>query len=207
MIISQTHASTFKVKKTKGNSAIIESSIALEEGATYTIETTGLTEDPVYTKTHTPRKNSLTLGGNFSLLKGNNVQENIINFEARYGWSSITTDYGPLIFLEMNDSGAGYNTEFYIGGFYDYNFAPNRPQEYFVYGITGQILGGNVNYTSGANAQIYKLDAGGFLTWFLTRGTTALRTEALYEIKKINSSITSTEVTGFVGKLFLVMYF
>jgi len=200
-------AATIKIKKTKGNSAIVESSIPLEEGLTYSLESDKITEDPTFIKNTSPRKHSLTLGGQFSFLKGTNTQENRFQLEGRYGWTTINYDYGPILYFDTYDLGAGYNTEFYVGVFFDYNLSPNRPQDTYFIGLTAQAYGGNLNYATGASSQIYKIDAGGFMNWFVFRNSTAVRIEGLYELKRVNSSVATTDITGFKGKLFFVLYY
>ena len=204
---TQALATIIKVKKTKGLSAIIESSLPLEEGVTYTLEVDKLTEDPNFSKNTNQRKNSLSIGGQFSFLKGTNTQENRFQIEGRYGWTSVNYDYGPALFFNTYDLGAGFNTEFYVGSFFDYNLTPHRSQDSFYIGLTSQLMAGNLNYSTGASSQIYKLDAGCFFNWFIIRNSTALRLEGLYEIKRVNSSVATTDITGFLGKLFVVFYY
>lgn len=200
-------SSTFTVKKAKGNSAIIESSIPLEEGQTYTLESDQISEDPVYANKNTSRKNSFTLGANFSMIKASELQENIITLEGRYGWNLAKYEFGPIVSLQMVDEGAGFNTLYAIGGYGDYNITPNRNNDTLIFGGTLQATAGNQSTTAGANSQIITIDGGAFLTWFLFKSSTALRTEALFETKKISTDRTNATANGFRGKLFLSFYF
>lgn len=204
---SELLAITIKVKKTKGTTALIDSSLPLDEGKIYSLNEDRIAEDPSFINTASSKKHSLTLSGQFSFLKGANTQENRIQLETRYGWSGLYLDYGPILYFDMTDLGAGYNTEFYVGGFFDYNLSPNRIQDIYFYGLTTQLSAGNLNYSSGASSQIYKFDAGGFINWFIFKNAAAVRFEGLYELKRVNSSVASTDISGLKGKLLIVLYY
>lgn len=204
-------AATFTVKKTKGNSAVIESSMPLIPGETYTIQSgkkSGLiSEDVAYPDSNRSRENSFSAGIDASFFKADNVQEHEIDLEARYGWNYGNYELGPLVHINLIDEGAGFNTDIYVGGYFDYNLNPNVASEDTVYGLTVQAFGGSREFTSGSSAQIFGFGAGGFLTWYLMRSNAALRFEGLLEQKKISTSTTSSSVFGFAGKMFLTFYF
>lgn len=204
-------AETFSVKKSKGRQAVIESSIPLIEGETYIIQTgkqSGLiSEDVNYPKSNRSRQNSLAAGINSSFFKADNLQEHQIEVEARYGWNFGAYEIGPLLHIHLLDEGAGFNSEFSLGGYFDYNFTPNVARAEFVYGLTAQAFGGNREFTNGSSSQIFALGAGGFLSWFLMGSTTALKFEGLIESKKIATSSVSTSATGFVGKMLFAFYY
>lgn len=204
-------AQTFRVKKSKGRQAVIESTSPLIEGETYTIQSnkqTGLIgDDVVYTKPNRSRENSFSAGINSSFFKGDNIQEHEIDIEGRYGWNFGHFEIGPLVHINLLDQGAGFNTDFHIGGYADYNFNTNGGREEYVFGLTGQAFGGNREFTNGSSSQIMAIGAGGFLTWFLMGSTTALRFEGLVESKKIATSAASTNATGFAGKMLFVFYY
>ncbi len=204
-------AATFTVKKTKGNSAVIESSVPLIPGETYTIQSSKqsglISEDVTYPRSNRSRENSFSAGIDTSFFKSDNLQEHQIDIEARYGWNYGDYELGPLVHINLLDEGAGFNTDFYVGGYFDYNINANVASEDTVYGLTAQTFGGNREFTNGSSAQIFALGAGGFLTWYLMRSTTALRFEGLAEQKKIATSSTSSNVLGFAGKMLLTFYF
>lgn len=204
-------AANFTVKKTKGNSAVIESSMPLIPGETYTIQSSKksglISEDVAYPDSNRSRENSFSAGIDASFFKADNVQEHEIDLEARYGWNYGNYELGPLVHINLIDEGAGFNTDIYVGGYFDYNLNPNIASEDTVYGLTAQAFGGSREFTSGSSAQIFGFGAGGFLTWYLMRSNAALRFEGLLEQKKISTSTTSSSVFGFAGKMFLTFYF
>lgn len=192
---------TFTVKKTKGNSAVIESSMPLIPGETYTL---GESAHPTQKQL---RENSLAGGIDTSFFKSDTLQEHQIDIEARYGWNFKDYELGPLVHINLLDEGAGFNTEFYLGGYFDYNLISNVASEDQIFGLTAQGYGGNREFTNGSNSQIFSLGGGGFLTWFLLRSSTALRFEGLIEQKRIATSVTSSNVLGFSGRMLLVFYY
>lgn len=204
-------AQTFKVKKSKGRQAVIESTTPLIEGETYVIQSnkhSGLiSEEVTYPKSNRSRENSTSLGLNSTFFKGDNIQEHEIDIEARYGWNFGDFELGPLIHINLLDQGAGFNTDFHIGAYADYNLISNVIKEDYIYGLTGQFFAGNREFTTGSSSQIVAIGAGGFLTWFLSGSTTALRVEGLAETKTIATSTASTSALGFAGKMFFTFYF
>lgn len=203
-------AATFTVKKTKGNSSVIESSVPLIPGETYTIQSSkqsGLISEDVVYRSNRSRENSFSGGIDTSFFKSDTLQEHQIDVEARYGWNFGQYEIGPLVHINLLDEGAGFNTDFSLGGYFDYNFNENVANEDSVLGLTVQGYGGNREFTNGASSQIFAFGGGGFYTWYLMRSSTALRFEGLVENKKIATSTTSSSVFGFSGRMLLAFYF
>lgn len=204
-------AQTFTVKKTKGRQAVIESSIPLVEGDTYTIQInkqTGLiSEDVTYPRSNRSRENSFFAGINSSFFKADNLQEHEIDIEGRYGWNFADYEVGPLLHINLLDAGAGWNTDFSVGGYFDYNFVANTNRADLVYGLTAQGYGGNREFTNGSSSQIFAFGAGGFLTWYLMGSSTALRFEGILQSKKIATATASTNAIGFTGKMLFAFYY
>jgi hypothetical protein len=190
-------APTFTVKKAKGKQAIIESSILLTEGVTYTLSANAEPKS---------QANSFSLGIDSSFFKSTQLQEHNVTIESRYGFNNEDYMFGPLLRIYAYDEGAGFNTDVNIGGYFDYNLVPNSGREGFIYGITGQAYAGNREFTNGASANIFAFGAGGFVAWFLS-STTALRTEGVVLQKRISTAQASANATGFAGKMFLEFYF
>lgn len=199
-ICIKAQATTFTVKKSKGFSAVIESSEPLAEGETYVLQSRKKVKNQ-------SRDNSFSLGLDSSFFKSGNIQENQITLEGRYGWSSVDYEFGPLLKINLYDEGAGFNSEYSVGGYFDYNLVANTVAEEYVYGLTAQAVGGNREFTTGSSSQVLIFGGGGFLSWYLLGTSTALRAEALVEQKQISTASTSTSVTGFAGKMLLAFYF
>lgn len=199
---------SIKVKKAKGKSAIIESSYPLQVGESYNLESAPISETPQYNFSSHSKSNSLSITGSISAKKADNLRENQLTLETRYGWNAIQYEYGPIFLLSMIDEGGGFNSEFHLGGFFDYNLVPNRAKDQLIFGLTTQALIGNRNsQASGGNSQILTFYGGGFLSYFLFNTTTALRTELNVLARKISTDKSSTTVKGVQGKLLLSFYF
>ena len=210
LISTSASAASFTVKKTKGNSSVIESSTPLIPGETYIIQSSKqsqISEDVTYTRSNRSRENSFSGGIDSSFFKSDQLQEHMIDLEGRYGWNFGEYELGPLMHIQLLDEGAGFNTDIYLGGYFDYNLVSNVASEDFIYGLTAQGYGGNREFTNGASSQIFAFGGGGYLSWFLIRSTTALRIEGLVQQKKIATSVASSNVLGFTGKMLLSFYF
>ncbi len=187
------------IKKTKGQSAIIESEKPLIEGKKYRIiefdqSTTTEAGDP---------KNSITLGGDLAIAKANRLQESFFAVEARYGWIDVDYEYGPTFKFESLDQGGGANTKLFIGGYGDYRLYQDDSH----FGLTGQAQYGYFKTNDNTKTNIYNLGAGVFYSWFFHKKTSAFRTEALAESKTIVAYNQKTQALGFNGKIFLVFYY
>lgn len=204
-------AESFTVKKTKGRQAVIESSTPLVEGETYIIQTSKqsglISEDVSYPRSNRSRENSFSAGINSSFFKADKLQEHQIDIEGRYGWNFGDYEVGPLLHIALLDEGAGFNTDFHVGGYFDYNIVPNVGRAEIIYGLTAQGFGGNREFTNGSSSQIFAMGAGGFLSWYLMGSTTALRFEGLVESKKIATSTASSSAVGFAGKMLFAFYY
>lgn len=210
LISTSASAASFTVKKTKGNSSVIESSTPLIPGETYIIQSSKqgqISEDVTYTRSNRSRENSFSGGIDSSFFKSDQLQEHMIDLEGRYGWNFGDYELGPLMHIHLLDEGAGFNTDISLGGYFDYNLVSNVASEDFIYGLTAQGYGGNREFTNGASSQIFAFGGGGYLSWFLMRSTAALRIEGLVQQKKIATSVASSNVLGFTGRMLLSFYF
>ena len=200
-------ASTITVKKIKGRSAVIEMSSPLEVGKTYNLESETLTLTTDYSTQFKSRINSVSLGFDLNMINASKVVDNSASFKGRYGWNHYSIEFGPVINIELYDKGFGTNTDYLIGGYFDYNAIENKAPQNLIYGPTVQLLVGNRNYDTGGSAQVTQGELGGFVTWFLNGSSIALRNEASYLYRRVNSSSTETTLSGFNAQIFLIYYF
>ena len=200
-------ATTITIKKVKGNSAVIEMSSPLETGKTYSLEADALTLQTDYSSQFKSRANSISLGLDVSLVSGNKVVDNTAAFKMRYGWNHRSFEFGPIVNIEVYDKGFGTNTDYLVGGYYDYNYNDNKAPRDLVYGPTVQLLLGNRSFDTGGSAQITQAQLGGFLTWFINGSPVALRTEATYLYRRVNASSAETTLSGFTTQMYLMYYF
>ena len=129
-------AEKIKIKKVKGNTAIIETEAPLKEGQTYEITPEALSEDVDYkANVLKSRQNSLTAGTSFEYIKSDLLQSSSFSLQARYGWNFSTLEVGLLTEISSLDQGGGATTSFLAGGYFDYNLISNRDPRQFIYGV------------------------------------------------------------------------
>ncbi len=207
LFTSTSLAATITIKKVKGNSAVIEMSSPLEAGKTYNLESDALTLQTDYSNQFKSRLNSISLGLDVNLMSGNKVTDNTAAFKGRYGWNHRNFEFGPLVSVEVYDKGFGTNTDYMIGGYFDYNSIDNKAPRDLIYGPTVQLFLGNRSFDSGGSAQITQGNLGGFMTWFINGSPVALRTEATYLYRRVNSSTSETTLSGVTAQMYLMYYY
>lgn len=204
----EAQAQKIKIKKVKGNTALIESSLPLEEGKTYDLQGDAISADVNYSNAgFKSRQNSFTLGINFGYLKGDTVNRNSYELQGRYGWNFSYIEFGVVGDIDYVDVGAGGTTNFAVGGYFDYNLVTNRDSKNLIYGPFALVTIGSLQSSGGASSSIIDLNAGGFLSWFLTHSSVALRAEGFADIQQVSSSVGQTTLTGVGGRGLLVVYF
>ncbi len=204
-------AQKITVKRTKGSSSIVESSVPLEEGMVYDLQTAPISENVSYqSKGLSSRQHSLMIGGSFSSLSGTNYQKSAGSLNARYGWNFTQLELGVAAEVNSTDVGAGATTDFLFGGYFDYNLIANRDSRNYIYGPFAFAGFGSIQMPSskgGGSVSVVDTNAGGFLTWFLSGTSTAIRLEGYFDYQQINTSLAQTAATGFGTRGFLVFYF
>jgi hypothetical protein len=207
-----TYAEKIKVKKVKGNQAIVESSTPLEEGQSYEINTDPISQDVDY-KSSVPksRANSFTLGMKFDFLKSSSLQSTNFSVQSRYGWNFSNLEFGILADASSADSGAGATTTLLGGGYFDYNLVINRDPKQIIYGPFILLALGTTTYPSsgtGGSSNTMQTNLGGFLSYFIGAGSTAaLRGELFGIYQQVNTSTSQNTVTGAGFRGLLVFYF
>jgi hypothetical protein len=204
--IQTTYAAFVTVKKIKGRQAIIETTSALEVGQTYELQKDIISFDPNGSKPNN-RGNSLQFGAELRALTASQIQDNQISVTARYGWNFEYFEIGPTVSYLGTDVGAGTNSDFFGGGFLDYNVKKNRSQTEYVWGPTVSAEVGLKQFSTGSSANLMSIDFGGFLTWYLLGTSTALRIQGGYHYQKISTSTADVALAGFASKSYLVFYF
>ena len=211
LLLSPALAEKIKVKKVKGNSAVIESTTPLEEGQTYEIGPEAIAGEVDYKgAAMKSRQNSVTVGATFEYLKSDLLQSNQMAVQARYGWNFSNLEAGLVTELQSSDLGAGATTSFLIGGYFDYNLVSNRDPRDLIYGPFVLIATGSTQYPSsatGGSSTKLASNLGGFATYFLGGSSTALRGEAFYNYQQINTTAVQNSVAGFGMRVLLVYYY
>ncbi|MBC7742501.1 MAG: hypothetical protein H7061_09900 [Bdellovibrionaceae bacterium] len=210
--ISETaFAQRITVKKTKGHNALIESSVPLEEGQVYELQSASVSEAVNYkTIGLKSRQNSWMIGGNFVTIRGEDYQKNAGALHTRYGWNFTQLEFGLAAEMSSLDVGAGATTDFLLGGYFDYNLVSNRDPKSFIYGPFVLASFGSIQSPSsrgGGSTSIVDMNLGGFATWFVAGASAALRLEGYYDYQQINSTVKQIAATGFGTRGFIVFYF
>ncbi len=208
---SEAFAQKIKVKKTRGNQSVIESSVPLEEGQVYDLAVEPLSQNVDYKATGLrSRQNSFSIGGSIYSLRGDEYQRNSIALQGRYGWNFSMLEFGVVTGFTSEDLGAGATSEFLAGGYFDYNLVPNRDTKNLVYGVVGVLTFGSRQFpatTGGGSATTLDLNAGGFISWFINSSAMALRAEVFFDYQQISTTTKQTNVTGFGSRALMVFYF
>lgn len=205
------YAEKITVKKVKGTQALVETTTELVEGQTYELATQPISEEVDYKQSVLKaRNNSLTLGTSFDFIKSELLSDSRFDFQARYGWSFSTLEFGVLAKFSSSDQGGGATTSFLGGGYFDYNLVSNRDPRNFVYGPFILVATGSTQYPStstGGSSTKLESNLGGFLTYFLAKTNTAVRGEAYYNYQQINTTAQQNSVAGFGFRGLLLFYF
>lgn len=204
-------AEKIKVKKVKGNTAIIETVVPLEEGQTYDLDSSPISGDVDYkVSALKTRQNSLSFGSSFEYVKSDLSQNSEFNLQLRYGWNFSNIEFGVSALAGMLDQGAGSTTTLLAGGYFDYNLVNNRDPNNFIYGGFVLLATGSTQYPSsqtGGSSSKTESNLGGFLTYFLSESNTAIRAEGFYNYQQINTTAQQNSVAGFGARALLVFYF
>lgn len=202
------HGETIKVRKVKGNQAIIETITPLEEGQTYELNLGPISQEVDYKKSvFKPRNNSLTFGASYEYIKSDLLSLSAYSMQVRYGWNFTSVEGGILASISSTDNGGGADTTYLGGAYFDYNVVPNREPNHFIWGPFILASVGSRNLSGGGSASLLQTNAGGFATYFFADSTTALRGELFYNYQQINTSAQQNSVGGFGARGLLVFYF
>lgn len=211
MAAATAQAEKVKVKKVKGNSAVIETTSPLEEGQTYELVQENVAQEVDYKGVAMKsRSNSLTFGTSFEYIKSDLLQSTDFRFQARYGWNFSSLEVGLLAELHNADLGAGSTTTFLGGGYFDYNIVSNRDPRDLVYGPFVLVATGSTQYPSsatGGSSTKLVANLGGFITYFMGNSSTALRFEGFYNYQQINTTAVQNAVSGAGLRGLLVFYY
>ena len=204
-------AEKIKVRKVKGNSAVIETITPLEEGQTYDLAVEPVSQDVDYKQgVLKQRENSVTFGVSYEYIKSDLLQRSSLDLQVRYGWNFGSIEAGVLAGATSLDQGAGATTSYMGGGYFDYDLVPNREPNKVIYGPFVLAAVGSTQYPSsatGGSSSLLKVNTGGFLTYFFGNSTTAARVEGFYDYQQINTSSVQNSVAGFGLRGLLVYYF
>jgi len=205
-------AENFTVKKIKGKQALIETSASLEVGQTYELEREIISQGVDYkTSVSKSRKNSLTLGAELGFLRASTYQSNNYSVQVRYGWNFSNLEAGALFNLVSTDVGVGPTTTVLGGGYIDYNLIANHDPKKIIYGAFALVGIGSTSYpstsTSGGSSNTLQTNIGGFISYFISNTSSALRGELYGIYQQVSTTTSQNTVTGLGARGLLVFYF
>ena len=156
------------------------------------------------------RRNSISLSGN--VLKGSLDLDNLPTVDyttyqlvVTYGWNFKNFELGPTVSLNIYDQDELNIQETGLGGFFEYNFAPNIVGEDLLYGLRADFLYSSrsqkANKTTNTNSTT--INAGGFVKWFAFSPVLAVKSSLLYVV----SEEKTFRVTGYSLSFGLEHYF
>jgi hypothetical protein len=148
------------------------------------------------------RQNSLQLAAGVQYLTGSSVQDNRMEATARYGWNFESSEFGPTLRFQSTDLGAGLDSTIFVGGFADINFVKNQAPHNMIWGGTGDVEIGSMQFKAGGSAALLNINAGGFGTWFFAKSNTAIRIQGMYGFQKISTTTIETHSVDFSQKYF-----
>ena len=133
---------------------------------------------------------------------------NLLTLTGRYGWNAETMEYGFIGELNNSDNGSGSTLTYGGGGFFDYNFQPNRPGQQMIWGVGGSAeykLASPPNGATGSST--IKLFPSGVFKWFPLGTSTGIRLDFGYEYDQSTQGQTKSTLTGLHALAGFVVYF
>ncbi len=208
-LIASAVSTRIKVKKVKGQTALIQFQGSINPGENYTLVSGDISEADLNTG---PRTHRLGVSLQFSSLKTKtssveyNPSEFTINTD--FGWNYEKYEIGPTLGYSSISTGFGGSTSYLtIGGFYDYNFSENKEPINSFFGVGLKLTYTNIIPSSSAtglfNTVIYP---NLFWKWWPFGRSTAFKLDIGYSIENgkdsASSSVTTTGVKSTAALLF-----
>lgn len=200
-------AQKIKVRKVKGNTAIVESTGPLRPGAVYDLISPNDFGEEIGS---TPRK--YLVGLNFVLSNtksdaANTTNETNVDLAFKFGWNLGTYELGPVVNYTMNHANDVTQTLWKIGGFADYNFIPNVSGETFIWGVGGTGAFGNWDRGNGTKVDIVDFFGGPFAKWFPTSSAVGFRVDLGLSYQRQTTTAGNATVSGIASSAGIFAYF
>lgn len=198
-------AQKIRVKRIKGNNAVVEFSGSVQEGKTYDIFADDYSENKSVNMSN--KKYLLAGSAEISARRdGDGVSDNHIGIDARAGWNKGEYEFGPL----FSFSSTSYNTNsqvFAVGGWYDYNMIANTQGEIFIYGLGGLLAFGMREGDNDIRQDLIRANLGLFMKWFPLGTNVGFRFDGGYDYEQTSGGSGTLDYTksglkisaGFMG--------
>lgn len=205
---SQALAQKIKVRRVKGNQAVIEfSGGTIQPGQAYELVQDEFSEGD--SSGGSQRRYLVNLNFAIENTKADSTgatNDTDIALAARFGWNLGTFELGPLVSYSSDATGSVTTTTMLFGGWADLNMIPNAPGEIFVYGVGGQ-AGFGQREGNGSSQSLMMFMVMPFVKWFPFGSDVGLRLDAGYVYSKQGSTSGDVTTTGFMTSGGLLGYF
>lgn len=189
-----TQSETIKVKKIKGNQAVIEFTGNLITEGSYQIS-------PQNKPSSLSRDHVIGFSGSFYNLQkdtsGFTTSRSYFGVNANYGWNTGGFEYGPRFAYTSSDTGSGATTTYALGGFLDWNLQENKIDNNTIFGFGFNALYGASNAPSGSSTNQLNFYPSFFVKWFPLIPAVALRLDSGYRYVSETASGSTSTTTGF----------
>ncbi|WP_413942890.1 hypothetical protein [Bdellovibrio sp. HCB-162] len=206
---SASFAQKIKVRRVKGNQAVIEfSGGSLQSGQVYELAPDEFADSSVST---TSRKYVIALSASLMNTKSDAAgaqNETDLSLTGKFGWNFGSYEFGPLLTYASDQVGSITTTSYKVGGFADYNLISNTPGEAFLYGIGGTASIGQIDGGSGSKRDLMDFFVGPFVKWFPTGSNVGFRLDVGYIYQKQSGGVGSeATISGLASAVGILAYF
>jgi hypothetical protein len=158
------------------------------------------------------REHLLAIIGSIYFFNNSATSNSTTGFSAqgRYGWNLETFEFGPLGEIDYSSTTGQSDRTLLGGGFFDFNFVPNKPGNEMIYGVGATADIGQVSSTKASiesTTSQFDLFAGGNLKWFGLSDNVALRGDAGFSMTRTTFNGQNTTISGLLIKGGLAFYF
>lgn len=212
---SVSFAQEAKVIKVKGQQAIVTfpSGVKPQVGQTIDLGGGGVSGESAGVGTGS-RNNVIDVSGEFSIMNNSSTSQTTtaLSLSGRYGWNMETMEYGPIVGLAYESAPGSSSRTLAAGGFFDFNFTPNKSGVRGVMGVTGDAQFGQISQqiasTAESTSTVMNFFVGGTYKYFGFADNVAIRGDAGLEYDRTTpSSGTASTSTGLMTRLGLSFYY
>lgn len=206
---SASFAQKIKVRRVKGNQAVIEfSGGSLQPGQVHELAPDEFGESSVTSSSrHYVVGVSMSLQNTKSDAAGSE-NETDIELIGKFGWNFGTYEVGPLATYKSDQVGSITQKTYKFGAFGDFNMIANTPGEAFLYGVGATGSMGQFDSGGGSKRDLMEVFVGPFAKWFPSGSNVGFRVDAGYVYQKQSGGVGGdATVTGLLTSAGLIGYF
>jgi hypothetical protein len=212
-VASLAHAQQAKVIKVKGQQAIVQFPNGVPPVVGEMIPVGGSeVQTETGAKPRGSRAHVLAVAGQIYFTNNSATSNSTTGFKLRgsYGWNQEIFEFGPLAELDYASTTGQSSRTLLGGGFFDFNFVPNKPGVETVYGVGATADAGQQTTTTGSTdltSSEFDLFAGANAKWFGLSDNVALRADAGFQMVRTSVNGQATTNSGLQILAGLSFYF